>query len=304
MTRRKHLKSVRSYSSVLPLVNTIEKFIKNFLYSQTFPVCAGARENCPHKQSTKRITVLKCPRIWVVNLIWQERYTNSSDLLQVISAFPDRIQLNTIYKTHEKQWFLLKGFIAYGLDHYVAYLYSTSTESWKKYDDELVQEIPDKFYVISDMIEVGMHPVGVQYEYSKFSEPPQLSDHDWLILEKQALAADQSSLILNEIVDTQTLSTNEEEKASVNTVKSNSAHISSSHSNSAICSICHSSIGSEKYCNSCNSLISYNYAQCCIDKSTVICLNCKSSTWVCSTCKYRNSRRFRLCKKCCLNKLT
>lgn len=173
----------------------------------------------------------------------------------------------------------------YGLEHYVAYLYSTSNGSWKKYDDELIQEIPDKFYVIADMIKAGMYPVGIQYEHSKFLEPPQLSEHDWLILEKQALAADHYSL-------TQTLSTNEEGKINVSTVKS------------ASCSICHSSIDSEKYCNSCNSLIFDNCAQCYINKSAVICLKCKSDTWVCITCKHRNSHRLRECKKCHLEKLT
>lgn len=116
-------------SSVLPFVNNFAGYVKDFLLESEHTFCPQD-DSCIFKSSKRKIYAVDYPKVFVINLIWQEFVPKHTDTLKIIASLPDKLNLHDIYGDVEPKEarHLLRGFICYGTGHYVAFLYNLADQ--------------------------------------------------------------------------------------------------------------------------------------------------------------------------------
>ncbi|CAG9324425.1 unnamed protein product [Blepharisma stoltei] len=185
-------------SSVLPFLKKFAMNLNDVLFNSQLDLCANDSENCIYKKSKRKIYAVDYPRVYMVNIAWHELIPRRNDTLKLIASLPDKLNLKEIYGDFHSPdtSHYLRGFILYGLGHYIACLLNLEDLKWYKFDDTVTEKIKDggKYDMVSYIIKRGMHPVGVFYErLEKDHRIPELSESEWLAFEKWTLMIDEDN---------------------------------------------------------------------------------------------------------------
>jgi hypothetical protein len=182
-------------SNILKLVNTLQH---HFLIQLIKP---DPETRCPETPSAcedevrKKLNMMSCPRIFVMNLVWSDSSPSLLNTLKVLASIPYEMDLSKIYDDQRNISYkkYLKGMILYGMSHYISYFLNDRGE-WMKYDDVIIRKVNDgdQYDMVLDILKGRFHPVMVFYtEKNSMIKNILAQDLHWLVLERYVMIEDE-----------------------------------------------------------------------------------------------------------------
>ena len=105
----------------------------------------------------------------IINITWAEEFPSMNDILKTYALIPINNKIHNLFSFDEKSKYLInytfsiKGFILFGIYHYVCALYIKEEKKWAVVDDKTIKFI-DKYYnLIDSFLRNHLMPVGIIY---------------------------------------------------------------------------------------------------------------------------------------------
>jgi hypothetical protein len=178
----------KGLSTVLPMTNRLSEELSHLLSPKpaTCEHCQG--------QAQVRLEVGSAPQVISLSLVWPEENPSSLEVLQVLAAFPDYLNVQAINPSAVASCHSLLGLLMYSGSHYLALFRGESSGAWYRIDDSIVRKVESgtRFEMLLDCLQSRMYPVAVFYEADRaqLEIEQELCVKDWLEMERWARALD------------------------------------------------------------------------------------------------------------------
>ncbi|CAG9332400.1 unnamed protein product [Blepharisma stoltei] len=175
-------------SSILPIEGKLPEFIKAQWRDAELDMCPKVDE-CPVHKSKRTLKLATTPKVFIINLIWNEMHPGYLDILQMLSTMPYTLSLDRIYEDSPSNSYIIRGMILFGPGHYVFCVKGKNDRLWYKIDDEKIGVIGNGKWdeSIEYIVRNRYYPVGLFYEESKEAEGMDISLEGWLKLERTVI---------------------------------------------------------------------------------------------------------------------
>jgi hypothetical protein len=128
---------------------------------------------CGQTQKIQKICIrspkVRFPQTFVISLTWSE--TSSSKISKFLSTLEPVISLDTVYFMNSEQKdyrrYIIRGMVTFYAQHYIAFFYSASRNSWVQFDDSNVRYIESWDLVVKKLVSGRMAPVLIFYEAAR-----------------------------------------------------------------------------------------------------------------------------------------
>lgn len=176
--------------SVVECERKIIEVLKNNCYCE-FEICAGGSDDCVWKTSEKFSKLLNVPRVYAINLIWENSRPSMINHLQQLHSIPIGFNINSIFKNHESQHYSLLSFIVFGSGHYLSFICKNS--KWYSIDDKIVKFIGGWKQVTIYLLKSKYYPVGLFYTFCDDLVECEMNLRDWMELEYHIMSIAENS---------------------------------------------------------------------------------------------------------------
>ncbi|OMJ90789.1 hypothetical protein SteCoe_6769 [Stentor coeruleus] len=174
-------------SSVMKCESRLQEYIKQQWKKNSFSICPN---ECSRPESKKVLKLLQAPKVFFVNLIWNDFRPYLLKILQVFASIPYCVSMDNIYNTSDSTAHVLKSLIFYGSGHYISAIRTNEGKVWYKIDDEMAKKVGDEGSwkdLVYDALKNRFYPVGLFYEISPKRDNNDMTALDWTKMEKEVL---------------------------------------------------------------------------------------------------------------------
>lgn len=169
------------YSSVAACENQLCYYLK-MQWQCLISMCPKEAGTCDKNTTSKTLTLLEAPKVYIIHLIWENSRPLLLNLLQAYSTIPYTFNINSIYNSGISMLYSLTSMILFGSSHYISLIRKTNV--WFKVDDEHIQVIGKWKDVIRLILNSRFYPVGLFYSQTRNFENNEINLKDWMELEK------------------------------------------------------------------------------------------------------------------------
>jgi hypothetical protein len=181
-------------SNVLKTEGRLPEYLRMLWENTRYPTCP---KDCKNPDSTKHLTLLSTPKVFILSLIWKDFRPKLLKILQVFSSISCSLSQDSVFATKFSSVFTLKAMILYGSGHYICVI-RTKEDTWNKIDDEYSKNIASWKELVNDLVKSWFYPVGLFYEKSLKGRNFDISPQDWISLERKVLNGQKSPTAKND----------------------------------------------------------------------------------------------------------
>lgn len=174
-------------SSVMKCESRLQEYIKKQWEKNSFSICP---DECSRPKSQKVLKLLQAPKVFFVNLIWNDFRPYLLKILQVFASIPYCVSMDNIYTATNSTAHVLKSLIFYGSGHYISAIRTNEGKVWYKIDDEMAKKVGEEGSwkdLVFDALRNRFYPVGLFYEVSPARDNNDMTALEWIKLERDVL---------------------------------------------------------------------------------------------------------------------